>query len=108
MPKISQRHIKAWTILVPPLDEQVRIVKSLCSVVSDIDEAICTTRMDIDLIREYRTRLIADVVTGKVDVRHLAPTTIEAEQEDLEADLDDEMAGEDGAEIPEEITDADN
>jgi len=28
------------------------------------------TQREIDLIREYRTRLIADVVTGKIDVRN--------------------------------------
>jgi hypothetical protein len=28
---------------------------------------------EIALIREYRKKLIADVVTGKLDVRHLAP-----------------------------------
>jgi hypothetical protein len=29
----------------------------------------------IDRVQEYRTRLIAELVTGKVDVRHLAPET---------------------------------
>ena len=42
---------------------------------------------EIDLVREYRTRLIADVVTGKVDVREAAaqlPDEVE-EAEPLEA-----------------------
>ena len=30
------------------------------------------TQREIDLLREYRTRLIADVVTGKLDVREAA------------------------------------
>ena len=38
-----------------------------------IKVSIEKAQREIDLIREYRTRLIADVVTGKVDVRHLAP-----------------------------------
>jgi len=37
-----------------------------------IDAAISATRREIELLREYRTRLIADVVTGKVDVREIA------------------------------------
>ena len=55
-------------------------------------------KREIDLIREYRTRLIADVVTGKVDVRHLAPPP-EAMEAEAEAwrDLDDEMPEEDEA-----------
>ena len=30
------------------------------------------TRSQIDLLQEYRTRLVADVVTGKLDVREAA------------------------------------
>ena len=63
---------------------------------------------EIDLIREYRTRLIADVVTGKVDVRHLAPATMEAEAEDLEEGLEDELPEEDEAELVEEAAHADD
>ena len=36
---------------------------------ADIDTAIDKAQRQIDLLREYRTRLIADVVTGQVDVR---------------------------------------
>ena len=37
-----------------------------------IDAAIARTRRQIELVQEYRTRLIADVVTGKLDVREAA------------------------------------
>ena len=37
-----------------------------------IDAAINRARRQIELLREYRTRLIADVVTGKLDVREAA------------------------------------
>jgi type I restriction enzyme, S subunit len=36
------------------------------------DSAIHQARREIDLLREYRTCLIADVVTGKLDVREAA------------------------------------
>ena len=39
---------------------------------ADIDAAIARTQRQIELIEEYRTRLIADVVTGKLDVREAA------------------------------------
>ena len=39
---------------------------------SDIDAAVVGTSREIDLVNEYRTRLIADVVTGKLDVREAA------------------------------------
>ena len=42
---------------------------SVTTVTAGIDAAISRARRQIELLREYRTRLIADVVTGKLDVR---------------------------------------
>ena len=36
------------------------------------DKALDRVQREIVLLREYRTRLIADVVTGKLDVREAA------------------------------------
>ena len=57
---------------VPPLSEQRAIVEYLDKATADIDEAIARARRQIELLEEYRTRLIADVVTGKLDVRAAA------------------------------------
>ncbi len=54
---------------LPPLPEQTAIVEHLDKATADIDDAIARARRQIELLREYRTRLIADVVTGKLDVR---------------------------------------
>ena len=59
-------------IPVPPVDEQQAIVECLDKATADIDAAIGRTKRQSDLIQEYRTRLIADVVTGKLDVREAA------------------------------------
>ena len=56
----------------PPVDEQADIVKYLDKATADIDAAIDRTHREIELMREYRERLIADVVTGKLDVREAA------------------------------------
>ena len=56
----------------PPLSEQTAIVEYLDKATADIDTAISRTRRQIELLQEYRTRLIADVVTGKIDVRGAA------------------------------------
>jgi hypothetical protein len=37
-----------------------------------LSRAITDTEREITLLREYRTRLISDVVTGKLDVREVA------------------------------------
>lgn len=39
----------------------------------DFDQLIKSAEQGIGLVREYHTRLIADVVTGKLDVREVAP-----------------------------------
>jgi type I restriction enzyme S subunit len=72
MPKISQSHIKAWRVLLPPTNEQQTIVESIEIESRPIDTAIARTEREIALMQEYRTRLTADVVTGKLDVREAA------------------------------------
>ena len=59
-------------LLYPPLSEQATIVEHLDKTTTSIDTAIARARLQIELLEEYRTRLIADVVTGKLDVREAA------------------------------------
>jgi len=53
-------------------EEQTSIVAEVNRETKALIERINKAQREIDLIREYRTRLIADVVTGKVDVRGIA------------------------------------
>ena len=69
---LSQSGIKSAWIPFPPLPEQTAIVEYLDKATADIDAAITRARREIELLNEYRTRLIADVVTGKLDVREAA------------------------------------
>ncbi|WP_109798938.1 MULTISPECIES: restriction endonuclease subunit S [Novosphingobium] len=64
--------IKRMTILVPPREEQIEIVKFLQSEISVIDAVISKLSRSIELLREHRTALIAAAVTGKIDVRNVA------------------------------------
>lgn len=68
-------------IVVPPLSEQFSIVAYYESATSGLDQAITSARLEIDLLHEYRTRLIADLVTGKLDVREAATQLPNDEQE---------------------------
>ena len=56
-------------LLYPPPDEQTAIVKHLSLATASIGSAIERARRQITLTNEYRTRLIADAVTGQIDVR---------------------------------------
>ncbi|MFT4038725.1 MAG: restriction endonuclease subunit S [Thermomicrobiales bacterium] len=56
-------------VFLPPIEEQEEVATYLDDRLSAIDGTVHSAHREIDLIREYRTRLIADVVTGQLDVR---------------------------------------
>ena len=73
---------------VPPADEQQVIVDYYNDVTSKIDDCINQARRQIALLQEYRTRQIADVVTGKIDVREAAAGLSDEADELGAADID--------------------
>lgn len=82
-------------IIQPPAEEQRRIVARIREETAEMESAISRLEREIDLLREYRTRLVADVVTGKLDVREAASrlpdeTPLESTEDgtDSSADLD--------------------
>ena len=91
--------MKGIELPVPPaLAEQQTIVGYLRTGLGQVLEAISATHREIGLFREYRTRLIADVVTGKLDVR-AAAARLPDEVEELEP-LDEADALIDGEDEP--------
>ena len=64
--------IQSVQLPVPPVPEQFAIVEYIDRTIAGIYKAIAGARRQIELLREYRTRLISDVVTGKLDVREAA------------------------------------
>lgn len=107
-PNLSMRAMERLKIVIPPVSEQGQILLRLEKWLKDLDDTVKDTGRAIDLIREYRTRLIADVVTGKVDVRqaavHLPEEAEEAEDsepDEAEADGDEDL-DEAGAEADDE------
>ncbi len=72
---------------LPPIEEQRQIPLFIEREFGRLDEAVHKAKREIDLIREYRARLIADVVTGKVDVRGIeVPEVAEEELPALDED----------------------
>jgi type I restriction enzyme S subunit len=68
---------------------------------------IDNTQREIELLREYRTRLIVDVVTGKLDVRKAAERLPDELAEPEPLDELDDMLEDDGAADGEELEAAD-
>ena len=56
-------------LAVPPIEEQQQIVKYIQDSISKVDKYITSLEKEIEYLKEYKQRLISDVVTGKVDVR---------------------------------------
>lgn len=83
---------KVLFVLVPRFDEQEQIVSFVKAETASYDAGMEVIEKEVALIQEFRTRLIADVVTGKLDVRAAAvtlPDVTEIEAIDDLAEVDD-------------------
>lgn len=73
---LTHNGIQSVRLPLPPLSEQTTIVEFLDHATAEADVAIARARRQIELLEEYRTRLIADVVTGQIDVRNFSAADI--------------------------------
>ena len=80
-PNLSLELLRSIRVATPSLLEQTAIVEHLDKATASIDSAIARARHQIELVQEYRTRLISDVVTGKLDVREAAALLPDEEDE---------------------------
>jgi type I restriction enzyme S subunit len=98
MDSLNTGILKGVPILLPPINEQGQILQQIAHEGRNILLAIFNAEREISLLREYRTRLIADVVTGKFDVRQVAANLPveppEPEAPDRAEGLDESPAGE--------------
>lgn len=102
---LSLANLGRTMIPVPGLAEQQQLVKETKSLTNAINSAIEAAKTQISLMIEYRSRLVSNVVTGKLDVRDAAnslpddsreeeivhddvETLLEESLEDIESDLD--------------------
>lgn len=97
MPNLNAGMVARQRIPVPPLEEQAAVVRYVACEGQRMDLAASQKRREIELLREYRARLVAEVVTGKLDVREAASRLPDDSPTDLQAEPTDE------AEAPELI-----
>ena len=69
MPRTDWQFVGNLRVALPPVSEQQLIIESISLETRPLTTAIARTEREIALIQEYRTRLTADLVTGKLDVR---------------------------------------
>lgn len=89
-PAIPETVLGRFQIALPPtVEEQQTLVRQITQDSAPIDTGIAQATEEIRLMREYRDRLISDVVTGQIDVRSWVPGPDDVTDEAIEA-LDDE------------------
>lgn len=80
--------------ILPPIEEQESIVEYIEKETALIDKTIARTEQEIELIQEYRTRLVSDVVTGQIDVRSVEIPDFDSVEMEQEIEDDEETEDE--------------
>ncbi|MDT1990352.1 restriction endonuclease subunit S [Micrococcus luteus] len=91
--KLSGADVRGLRVPIPNLDAQREIVHELESIDADVARVAARLTREVSLLKEFRTRLVADVVTGQVDVRAIAASLPDTPERDTDLDsmLDDEV-----------------
>ena len=69
---LTCENIRSFGVVLPPMDEQEVLLLVIGRALTGVERCTSLAHRQVDLLREYRTRLIAGVVTGKLDVREAA------------------------------------
>lgn len=92
MPRANWGFIGNCSIPIPSLEEQNKIASYLDDKCYKIENLKAKIQNEIELLYEYRTRLISDVVTGKVDVRDIEIPEYEADSDEtIDDEIDDNL-----------------
>jgi len=92
-PRVRFSDFARFSLPKPPLSEQLEIVKHIRTACMEVDSALVRLRSEVGLLGEFKTRLMADVVTGKLDVREAAsrlPDELRSMASDDDTELSDE------------------
>lgn len=72
-PKLSQEKLSSVKLPVPPIEEQKQIAKKLICIVPLIDRSLIEIEKIIKDLKSYKSALITEAVTGKIDLRDWKP-----------------------------------
>ncbi len=75
MPKVNREALGAFMIAIPPEPEQEKIVEFIRASVERVDRQQTRSLDAIVKLQEYRSALITNAVTGKIDVRNFFPSS---------------------------------
>lgn len=91
--RLYTEDLLAMHVRVPDSSTQERVVREIDGRDEEFRRATSKIADEIALLQEFRTRLVADVVTGQVDVRAIAASLPETPEQDTDLDslLDDDL-----------------
>lgn len=95
---LSYKELKSFELPTPSKDEQMHVVDYLDWQVSKINTLINAKKKQIELLEELRTKIVADVITGKVNVSEIVVPEYEFVEETAEEELDIDLGAEEDAE----------
>jgi type I restriction enzyme S subunit len=75
--RINVEEVRNLVVPMPPAEEQVEIARVLDRKLAKFEELTSEAEAAIGLLQERRSALISAAVTGKIDVRGLAPSRAE-------------------------------
>lgn len=95
---LGQNLLKQMPVVIPPMTEQKEIATYLDVQHSKYTVLIGTIQKEIQALDEFKTRLISDIVTGKIDVRDIEIPEYEFVEEPDLAGVNDEQDYKDSTE----------
>jgi type I restriction enzyme S subunit len=81
--RLTSNFVSCFTIAIPDIPEQENILRFVKDHACKTDEFIKRSSATIQLLNEYRTRLISDVVAGKINVQNISVLKFITENDDL-------------------------
>ena len=100
--RVNLQSMAGRAVVLPPIDEQKAILDAIERGTSELSAAVALAHREIGLLREYRIRLVADVVTGKFDVRDAEFGELDEGQGLDDFEIDEDAEAEETDEIEED------
>ena len=91
---VGQYLLRQLAVVVPPMEEQHEIADYLDDESRKYERIKRNIQHEVALLKEYRTRLISDVVTGQMDVRGVVIPDYTPEDDTDENEADEEQTDE--------------
>ena len=92
-PAINDKKLLSLKVALPStIEEQLQLYNEIKSKTTLLDKGILSIKQQVTRLEEYRTRLISDLVTGKVDVRDIEIPEYEADSDEtIDDEIDDNL-----------------